>query len=55
MSAEQLHDTLLVLLQSNFAAVATTDAWVAAVESGQALPKSDLGTSAMQGRAAFAG
>jgi nicotinamidase-related amidase len=55
VSAEQLHDALLVLLQSNFAAVATTDAWVAAVESGQALPKSDLGTSAMQGRSAFAG
>jgi nicotinamidase-related amidase len=55
VSAEQLHDTLLVLLQSNFAAVATTDAWVAAVESGQPLSKSDLGTSAMQGRAAFAG
>jgi nicotinamidase-related amidase len=55
VSAEQLHETLLVLLQSNFAAVATTDAWVAAVEGGQALPKSDLGTSAMQGRAAFAG
>jgi nicotinamidase-related amidase len=55
VSAEQLHDTLLVLLQSNFAAVATTDAWAAAVHGGQALPKSDLGTSAMQGRAAFAG
>ncbi|WP_370618405.1 isochorismatase family protein [Mumia qirimensis] len=54
VSAEQLHETLLVLLHSNFAAVATTDAWVAAVEGGQALPKSDLGTSAMQGRAAFA-
>lgn len=55
VSAEQLHETLLVLLQSNFAAVATTDAWAAAVEAGQALPKSDLGTSAMQGRAAFTG
>jgi nicotinamidase-related amidase len=55
VSAEQLHETLLVLLHSNFAAVATTDAWVAAVEGGQELAKSDLGTSAMQGRAAFAG
>ncbi|NKX56622.1 isochorismatase family protein [Arthrobacter mobilis] len=52
--AEQLHQTLLVLLQSNFAAVADTDTWATAVESGQALPKSDLGTSAIQGRAAFA-
>lgn len=55
VSADQLHETLLVLLQSNFAAVASTDAWIAAVRDGQTLPKSDLGTSAMQGRAAFAG
>lgn len=55
VSAEQLHETLLVLLQSNFAAVASTRDWTAAVASGQALPKSDLGTSAMQGRAAFGG
>jgi nicotinamidase-related amidase len=53
VSADQLHETLLVLLHSNFAAVATTDAWSAAVSAGQALPKSDLGTSATQGRAAF--
>ena len=53
VSADQLHETLLVLLHSNFAAVATTEAWTAAVNSGEALPKSDLGTSAMQGRAAF--
>ena len=53
VSAGQLHETLLVLLHSNFAAVATTDAWTAAVAAGEALPKSDLGTSATQGRAAF--
>ncbi|EMY33086.1 putative isochorismatase family protein [Arthrobacter crystallopoietes BAB-32] len=53
--AEDLHETLLVLLQSNFAAVATTEAWATAVETGEALPKSDLGTSAIQGRAAFEG
>ena len=55
VSADQLHETLLVLLHSNFAAVATTQAWTAAVTTGAVLPKSDLGTSAMQGRAAFAG
>jgi nicotinamidase-related amidase len=55
VSAEQLHETLLVLLHSNFAAVATTEAWAAAVAAGAALPKSDLGTSATQGRDAFAG
>ena len=53
--AEQLHRTLLVLLQSNWAAVADTGAWTAAVAAGDALPTSDLGTSATQGRAAFAG
>ena len=53
VSADQLHETLLVLLHSNFAAVATTQAWTAAVTAGHALPKSDLGTSAAQGRAAF--
>ncbi|MFL4475956.1 isochorismatase family protein [Paeniglutamicibacter sp. MACA_103] len=53
-SAQQVHETLMVLLNSNFAAVATTDAWAAAVEAGTAVPKGDLGSSAMQGRAAFA-
>lgn len=55
VSAEQLRETLLILLQSNFAAVASTEGWTAALAAGAALPKSDLGTSAMQGRAAFAG
>ena len=55
VSAEQLHETLLVLLHSNFAAVTTTEAWTAAVTVGADLPKSDLRTSATQGRAAFAG
>ena len=55
VSADQLHETLLVLLHSNFAAVATTAAWAAAVTAGEALPKGDLGTSATQGRAAFSG
>jgi nicotinamidase-related amidase len=54
VSAEQLHQTLMVLLHSNFAAVATTEVWAEAVRNGQALPKSDLGTSATQGRARFA-
>jgi nicotinamidase-related amidase len=55
VSADQLHQTLLVLLHSNFAAVASTEAWTEAVASQKPLAKSDLGTSAMQGRAAFAG
>ncbi|HEX8508153.1 MAG TPA: isochorismatase family protein [Propionibacteriaceae bacterium] len=55
VSADQLHETLLVLLHSNFAAVATTDAWIAAVSADETLSKSDLGTSATQGRAIFGG
>lgn len=53
VSAEQLHTTLMVLLNSNFAAVADTDSWVEAARAGTALPKNDLGTSATQGRAQF--
>ena len=55
VSADQLHETLLVLLQSKFAAVATTYAWTVAVSAGETLPKSDLGNSATQGRAMFGG
>ncbi|OUS96802.1 isochorismatase family protein [Rhodococcus sp. NCIMB 12038] len=51
VSAESLHTTLMVLLQSNFAAVATTSQWVAAVESETALPKGNLVTSALEGSA----
>lgn len=53
VGAQQLHETLMVLLHSNFAAVATTNDWARAVESGVALPKGDLGSSAVQGRAAY--
>lgn len=53
VSARQLHEALLVLLHSNFAAVASTGDWAKAVEAGTALAKSDLGSSAMQGRDAF--
>lgn len=54
VDAQQVHETLMVLLQSSFAAVASTNDWVQAVEEGAALPKSNLGTSAVKGRAAFA-
>ena len=54
VGAQQLHETLMVLLHSNFASVATTDDWAQAVEAGIELSKSDLGSSAVQGRAAFA-
>jgi nicotinamidase-related amidase len=50
-SAAQIHDMLMALLNSNWAAVATTDAWTAAVQTGASLPTSNLAESAMAGRA----
>lgn len=49
VDAKTVHITLMALLNSNFAAVGTTDAWTAALSDGGALPKSDLGTSAVVG------
>ena len=49
VSARQVHETLMVLLHSNFAAVATTADWTEAVKSGEALPASNLVVSAAQG------
>ncbi|MFJ8545052.1 cysteine hydrolase family protein [Streptomyces sp. NPDC093586] len=51
-SAQQIHETLMTLLHSNWAAVTTTDTWASAVTIGDALTKSDLVTSALQGRTA---
>ncbi len=51
-TAEQVHTTLMTLFHSNFAAVATTDAWAQALADGTALPKSNLVESALQGREA---
>lgn len=48
--ARQVHETLMAVLNSNLARVATTDAWAEAVAAGTELPGSDLGSSAMQGR-----
>lgn len=52
VSAESIHTTLMVLLQSNFAAVTTTEGWTEAVKSGTTPTKSNLAESALQGRAA---
>ncbi|NDK89192.1 isochorismatase family protein [Gordonia desulfuricans] len=49
VSAEVLHNTLMVLYHSNFAAVATTGEWLDAVNSGAALAKSNLVESAISG------
>lgn len=55
VSAEALHNTLMVLFQSNFAAVATIGQWAKAVAAEQSLPKSNLVVSALQGREAAGG
>lgn len=52
--AKTVHTTLMALLNSNWAAVASTGAWAEAVESGKALEKSDLGSSAVAGAAVHA-
>jgi hypothetical protein len=55
VSAEDLHRTLMVLLQSNFAAVTTTTGWVDAVAGGRSLVRSNLVVPAMSGAEAFTG
>lgn len=50
--ARQVHETLLTVLHSNWAAVATTEAWTEALGTGQRLAQSDLVTTALQGRTA---
>jgi nicotinamidase-related amidase len=47
--AKTVHTTLLALLNSNWAAVADTDTWINALETRQALSRSDLGSSATAG------
>lgn len=54
VSAEQLHKALMVLLQSNFAAVASTDQWIDAVKNGNELTANNLVVSAAQGNDAVA-
>ncbi|WP_280458105.1 cysteine hydrolase family protein [Nocardia carnea] len=54
VSAEVLHTTLMVLLQSNYAAVATTAEWIETLPAGTPLPKSNLVASAIAGSSAAA-
>lgn len=49
VDARTLHTTLLTLLNSNWAHVGTTNAWISALDTKEALPGSDLGSSAMAG------
>ncbi|TFD83539.1 isochorismatase family protein [Cryobacterium lactosi] len=48
--ARQVHETLMALLHSNWAAVTDTATWATALRTSATLTKSDLVTSATQGR-----
>ena len=52
--ARTVHETVMTLLNSNWARVASTAAWTAALETQQALEGSDLGSSAHAGSLAVA-
>jgi nicotinamidase-related amidase len=49
IAADVLHASVLVTMQSEFAAVATTDEWIRALASGARLPVSDLWVSTRAG------
>jgi nicotinamidase-related amidase len=49
-SAAVVHETLMTLLHSNWAAVTTTDRWVEAVAAGSPLARGNLAESAIAGR-----
>jgi nicotinamidase-related amidase len=50
-SAEEIHRVFSVVMQSRFAAVATTDAWLAALEAGVPLPGGNIYASNQKARA----
>ena len=50
-SAEEIHRVFSVVLQSRFAAVASTDEWIAAVRSGGELERGSIYTSNQKARA----
>lgn len=49
-SAETVHETMMTLLNSNWAAVTTTDEWIDAVAAGDTLERGNLAESAIAGR-----
>lgn len=50
-SAEDIHRVFSVVMHSRFAAVATTDAWLAAVKAGTSLPRDNIYASNQRARA----
>jgi nicotinamidase-related amidase len=53
-SAQEIHRVFSVVLHSRFAAVASTQRWIAAVQAGVALERSNIYTSNQQARATLA-
>ena len=53
-SAEDIHRVFSVVLQSRFAAVASTDEWIAAVQSGSVLERGSIYASNQKARATLA-
>lgn len=51
-TAEEIHRVFSVVFHSNFAAVASTDEWLAAVAAGKPLPKDNVLASNQRARAA---
>ncbi|WP_199037846.1 isochorismatase family protein [Glycomyces salinus] len=51
LTARQLHQAMLVVMASNFASVAATGDWIAAVERGEDLPAPDIWASTEVARA----
>lgn len=49
-SAEEIHRVVTVVMHSRFAAVASTEAWIAAVAAGQPLPRGNIYASNRQAR-----
>ena len=47
-TAQQIHETTLVVLQSRFAAVASTQQWIEALENGSHLERSSIYKSAVR-------
>ncbi|GAA3114741.1 cysteine hydrolase family protein [Streptosporangium carneum] len=50
VTAEELHNHVLVVMESNFASVATTAEWTAAAKSGAALPRPNIWQSTAPAR-----
>ena len=47
--AKTIHTTIMAVLHSNWASVASTEAWTQSLASQEPLPKGDLGSSAVTG------